>query len=157
MKAFPMETMEILRKCEVDASVTLSFHIVCKVILSKSHVDMFLWNTIWRTDFVVCRTFLQYLLCAKIKHCRNVLGRVLGWKKNRYKKPSLGFGPCLGQLGSIRLFKGLRLLFLPNVPGTMFIPRATSILDSRVHKLCIEILEIDHRSTYLKLLWLSVW
>ena len=46
----------------------------------------------------------------------------------------------LGQLGSIRLFKGLRVLFLPNVPGAMLVPRATSISDSRVHKLCIEIL-----------------
>ena len=47
MKAFPMKTMEILRKCavkgeEVDASVTLSFHIVCKAILYKSYDNMFL-------------------------------------------------------------------------------------------------------------------
>jgi hypothetical protein len=44
MKAFPMKTMEILQKrdVEIDASVTLSFHTVYKVILYKSHSDMFL-------------------------------------------------------------------------------------------------------------------
>ena len=32
----------------------------------------------------------------------------------------------------LRLFKGLCLLFLPNVPGTMFIQGGTFIPDSRV-------------------------
>ena len=34
--------------------------------------------------------------------------------------------------GGLRLFKGLRLLFLQNVPGGMFIQGAMSFLDSRV-------------------------
>ena len=34
----------------------------------------------------------------------------------------------------LRLFKGLCLLFLPNVPGAMFIQGGTFILDSRVGK-----------------------
>ena len=33
---------------------------------------------------------------------------------------------------TLRLFKGLCLLLLPNVPGAMFIQGATFILDSRV-------------------------
>ena len=33
----------------------------------------------------------------------------------------------------LRLFKGLGLLFLPNVPGAMFIQRGTFIPDSRVY------------------------
>ena len=33
----------------------------------------------------------------------------------------------------LRLFKGLCLLFLPNVPGAMFIQGGTFIPDSRVH------------------------
>ena len=35
----------------------------------------------------------------------------------------------------LRLFKGLCLLFLPNVPGAMFIQEGTFIPDSRVHGL----------------------
>ena len=34
--------------------------------------------------------------------------------------------------GGLRLFKGLHLLFLPNVPGAMFIQGGTSIPESRV-------------------------
>ena len=34
--------------------------------------------------------------------------------------------------GGLRLFKGLFLLFLPNVPGAMFIQGGTFIPDSRV-------------------------
>ena len=33
---------------------------------------------------------------------------------------------------ALRLFKALRVLFLPNFPGPMFIPCPTSIPDSRV-------------------------
>ena len=35
--------------------------------------------------------------------------------------------------GALLLFKGLRLLFLPNIPGPTFIQGGTSILNSRVH------------------------
>ena len=37
-----------------------------------------------------------------------------------------------GAGGGLRLFKGLRLLFLPNIPGATFIQGGTSILESRV-------------------------
>ena len=42
----------------------------------------------------------------------------------------------LGGRGELRLFQVLRLLFLPNVPGAMFIQVATSIPD---YRLCIQL------------------
>ena len=38
----------------------------------------------------------------------------------------------------LRLFKGLCLLFLPNVPGAMFIQGGTFIPDSRVHNVFVK-------------------
>ena len=60
-----------------------------------------------------------------------MLTRVLSWSiidKNVLTK--LKYGPLF--VRGLRLFKGLFLFFLPNVPGAMFIQGGTLIPDSRV-------------------------
>ena len=42
--------------------------------------------------------------------------------------------------GGLRLFKGLCLLFLPNVPGAMIIQGGTFIPESRVVQVCVHCL-----------------
>ena len=61
-----------------------------------------------------------------------------------YKRVKLS---CYFKRG-LRLFKGLCLLFLPNVPGAMFIPGATFIPESRVVKAYVNAFQKPLRSVH---------